>query len=93
VSINVWRLAGDTLNITVTFCIAIIRCTETFRSPCTSEFKAWTADIWTDMYYQLKPCLLFDPKNRYTKLPCNICNYLPIDKAYIPEDFKSSTLI
>jgi hypothetical protein len=33
-SINVWRLAGDSLNITVTLCIVIIRCTETFWSLC-----------------------------------------------------------
>jgi len=35
VSINVWRLAGDTLNLLVTFCIVIIRWTEIFWSPCT----------------------------------------------------------
>jgi hypothetical protein len=34
VSINVWRLAGDTLNITLTFCTVIFRCTVTFWSPC-----------------------------------------------------------
>jgi hypothetical protein len=34
VSINVWRLAGDTFNITCNFLYLIIRCTETFWSPC-----------------------------------------------------------
>jgi hypothetical protein len=33
-SINASRLAGDTLNINLTFCIVITRCTETFWSPC-----------------------------------------------------------
>jgi hypothetical protein len=32
VSINVWRLAGDTWTLLVTFCIVIIRYTETFWS-------------------------------------------------------------
>jgi hypothetical protein len=39
VSINVWRLAGDTLNITLTFCIVLIRCTETFWSLCISGLR------------------------------------------------------
>jgi hypothetical protein len=35
VSINVWRLAGTLWTLLVAFCIVIIRCTETFWSPCT----------------------------------------------------------
>jgi hypothetical protein len=29
-AINVWRLVGDTLNVTLTFCIVIIRCKDNF---------------------------------------------------------------
>jgi hypothetical protein len=43
VSINVWRLAGDTLNIIVTFWIVIIRRTETFWSLCT---RTYVVMIW-----------------------------------------------
>jgi hypothetical protein len=37
VSINVWDWWGTPLNIIVTFCIVIIRCIDTFWSPCTSQ--------------------------------------------------------
>jgi len=36
-SINVWRLAGSLWTLLVTFYIVIIKCTETFWSPCTSN--------------------------------------------------------
>jgi hypothetical protein len=37
VSINVWRLVGDTLNITCNFLYFVIRRTETFWSPCIDD--------------------------------------------------------
>jgi hypothetical protein len=39
VSINVWRWARDTLNITCNFLIIIIRCKETFWSPCITRYS------------------------------------------------------